>query len=82
MGAAGLLTVILMYRRPVGGGGEAAVGPGRSRVPSEGATVAKVRDRLPVADLEGSVVAPGFVAGVGDTGVVGRREYEGLFREE
>jgi hypothetical protein len=41
---------------PVGGGDEAAVGPGRSRVPVEGVTGAKVGDRLPGADLEGSVV--------------------------
>ena len=57
---------------PVGGGDEAAVGPGRSRDPGEGATGAKVGDRLPGADLEGSVVASGFVAEVGDAGVVGR----------
>ena len=34
---------------PVGGGDETAVGPGRSRVPGEGATGAKVGDRLPGA---------------------------------
>jgi hypothetical protein len=34
------------------------------------------------ADLEACVVAPGFVAEVGDAGVVGRREYEGLFGED
>ncbi len=67
---------------PVGGGVETAVGPGRSRVPGEGATGAKVGDRLPGADLEGSVVAPGFVAEVGDAGVVGRGEYEGLLGED
>jgi hypothetical protein len=61
---------------------ETAVGPGRSRVPGEGATGAKVVDRLPGADLEGCVVAPGFVAEVGDAGVVGRKEYEGLFGED
>ena len=61
---------------------EAAVGPGRSRVPGEGATGAKVRDRLSEADLEACVVAPGFVAEVGDAGVVGRREYEGLLVED
>jgi hypothetical protein len=37
---------------------------------------------LPGADLEGSVVASGFVAEVGDAGVVGRGEYEGLFGED
>ena len=58
---------------PVGGDDETAVGPGQSRVPGEGATGAKVGDRLSGADLEGSVVAPGFVAEVGDAGVVGRR---------
>ena len=67
---------------PVGGGDETAVGPGRSRVPGEGATGAKVGDRLPGADLEGSVVASGFVAEVGDAGVVGRGEYEGLLGED
>ena len=51
---------------PVGGGDETAVGPGQSRVPGEGATGAKVGDRLPGADLEACVVAPGFVAEVGD----------------
>ncbi len=66
----------------VGGGDETAVGPGRSRVPGEGVTSAKVGDRLPGADLEGSVVAPGFVAEIGDAGVVGRKEYEGLFGED
>ena len=81
MGAAGLLTVISMDLPPDGGGDETAVGPGRSRVPGEGATGAKVGDRLPGADLEGSVVAPGFVAEVGYAGVVGRREYEELFWE-
>jgi hypothetical protein len=77
----GLLTVISMNLPPVGGGDETAVGPGRSRVPGEGATGAKFRDRLPGADLEGSVLAPGFVAEVSDAGVVGRREYEELFGE-
>ncbi len=67
---------------PVGGGDETAVGPGQSRVPGEGATGAKVGDRLPGADLEGSVVALGFVAEVGDAGVVGRGEYEGLLGED
>ena len=67
---------------PVGGGDETVVGPGGSRVPGEGATGAKVGDRLPGADLEGRVVAPGFVAEVGDAGVVGRREHEGLFGED
>jgi hypothetical protein len=67
---------------PVGGGDETAVGPGRSRVPGEGTTEAKVGDRLPGADLEGSVVASGFVAEVGDAGVVGRGKYEGLLGEE
>ena len=62
---------------PVGGGDETAVGPG-----GQGATGAKVGDRLPGADLEGSVVASGFVAEVGDAGVVGRGEYEGLFGED
>ncbi len=45
-------------------------------------TGAKVGDRLPRADLEGSVVAPGFVAEVGDDGVVGRGEYEGLLGKD
>jgi hypothetical protein len=45
---------------------ETAVGPGRSRVPGEGTTGAKVGDRLPGADLEDSVVAPGFVAEISD----------------
>ena len=67
---------------PVGGGDETAVGPGQFRVPGEGATGAKVGDRLPGADLKGSVVASGFVAEVGDAGVVGRGEYEGLLRED
>ena len=67
---------------PVGGGDENAGGPDQSRVPGEGATGAKVGDRLPEADLEGSVVAPGFVADVGDAGVVGRGEYEGLLGED
>ena len=63
---------------PVGGGDETAVvGPGRSRVPGEGATGAKVGDRLPGANLEGSVVASGFVAEVGDAGVVGRGSTRG-----
>jgi hypothetical protein len=38
---------------PVGGGDETAVGPGRSRVLGKSATGAKVRDRLPGADLGG-----------------------------
>ena len=76
VGAAGLLTVISMYRRLV------EVMAGRSRVPGEGATGAKVGDRLSGADLEGSVVFPGFVAEVGDACVVGRREHEGLFGED
>ena len=67
---------------PVGGGDETAVGPGQSRVPGEGATGAKVVDGLLGADLEGSVVTAGFVAEVGDAGVVGRREYEGLLGED
>ena len=66
----------------VGGGYETAVGPGRSRVLGEGATGAKVGDRLPGVDLEGSVVASGFVAEVGDAGVVGLGEYEGLLGED
>ncbi len=36
------------------------------------ATDAKVGDRLPGADLKACVVALGFVAEVGDAGVVGR----------
>ena len=75
MGAAGLLTVISMYRRLV-----EVIKPQSARV--EGATGAKVRDRLPGADLEACVVALGFVAEVGDAGVVGRGEYEGLFGED
>ena len=67
---------------PVGRGDKTAVGPGQSRVPGKGATGAKVGDRLPGTDLEGSVVAPGFVAEVGDAGVVGRGEYEGLLGED
>jgi hypothetical protein len=67
---------------PVDGNDETSVGPGRSRVPDEGATGAKVRDRLPGANLEGSVVASGFVAEVCDAGVVGRGEYEGLLGED
>ena len=63
---------------PVGGGDETAVGPGQC----EGATGAKVGDRLPGVDLEGSVVASGFVAEVGDAGVVGRGKYEGLLGED
>ncbi len=63
----------------VGGGDETTVGSGRSRVPSEGVTGAKVGDRLPGVDPEGSVVATGFVEEVGDAGVVGRREYEALY---
>ena len=39
---------------PVGGVDETAVGSGRSRVPGEGASGAKVGDRLPGANLEGS----------------------------
>ena len=66
----------------VGGGDETAVGPGQSRVPGEGATGAKVGDRLPGADLEACVVAPGFIAEVGDAGVVRRGEYEGLLGED
>ena len=69
---------------PVGGGDETAVGPGtvNPKFRAKGVTGAKVGDRLLGADLEGSVVAPGFVAEVGDAGVVGRREYEGLFGED
>ncbi len=66
----------------VGGGDEAAVGLGRSRDPGEGATGAKIGDGLPGADLEGSVVAAGFIAEFSDAGVVGRREYEGLLGED
>ncbi len=65
----------------VGGGDEATVGLGQSVVPGEGPTGAKVGDGLPGADLQGSVVAAGFVAEVGGAGVVGRREYEGLLTE-
>ena len=39
-------------------------------------------DFSPGVDAEGSVVATGFVAEVGDAGVVGRREYEALFGED
>ncbi len=67
---------------PVGGGAKTAVGPDQSRVPGEGATGAKVGERLPGADLEDSVVAPGFIAEIGDAGVVGRGEYEGLLGED
>ena len=56
----------------VGGGDEATVGSGRSGV----------GDGLPGADLEGSVVAAGFVAEVGGAGIVGLREYEGLLGED
>jgi len=50
-GSAGLLTVIMsMY--PAGRGDEAAVNPGRSGVPGEGATNPKLGDRLPGADPE------------------------------
>ena len=66
----------------VGGSDEATVGSGQSGVPGECPTGAKVGDGLPGADLEGSVVAAGFVAEVGDPGVVGRREYEGLVGED
>ena len=67
----------------IGGGDEAAVGPVRSGVPGEGATGAKVGDRLPGADPEGTVVTIGFVATeVGDAGGVGRRKYEGLLGED
>ncbi len=74
----------LLYKKPTKPlkSTETAVGPGRSRVPGAGATGAKVGDRLPGADLEGSVVASGFVAEVGDAGVVGRGEYEGLLGED
>ena len=65
----------------VGGGDEATVGSGQSGVPEKGPTGAKVGDGFPGADLEGSVVAAGFVAEVGGTGVVGRRAYEGLLGE-
>ena len=37
---------------PVGGGNEAAVSSGRPRVPSEGATGAKLGDRLPGSNPE------------------------------
>jgi hypothetical protein len=43
---------------PVGGSDEATVGSDQSGVPGEGAAGAKVGDRLPGADLEGSVMAP------------------------
>ena len=66
----------------VGGGDEATVGSGQSGVPGKGPTGAKVGDGLPGADLEGSVVSAGFVAEIGDAGVVGRREYEGLLGED
>ena len=65
----------------VDGGDKAAVGSSQS-VPGEGSTGTKVGDGLPGADLEGSAVATGFVAEVGDAGVVGRREYEGLLGED
>ena len=67
-----------------GGGDKTAVGPGQSRVPGEGATGgAKVGERLPGVDLEGSIVASDFVvAEVGDAGVVDRGEYEGLLGED
>ena len=48
----------------------------------EGATGAKVGDRLPEADLEGGVVAMDFVTEVSDAGVVGRRKYGGLLGED
>ncbi len=47
---------------PVDGGDETAVGPGRSGDSGEGATCAKLGDRLPGAFLECSVVTEGFVA--------------------
>ena len=65
---------------PVGGGDETAVGPGRPGDSGEGATSAKLDDRLPGACLECSVVAEGFVAELVDTaekrtrGSLGRTE--------
>ncbi len=77
-----MLTVMSMYRRLV-----EVMKPQSARVNPEfrakaRLTGAKVGDGLPGADLEGSVVATGFVAEVGDAGVVGRREYEGLLEED
>ena len=58
------------------------VADGQSGVLGKGSTGAKVGDGLPGADLEGSVVAAGFVAEVVGADVVGRREYEGLLGED
>ena len=72
-----MLTVMSMYRRLV-----KVMKPQSARVNPEFRTGAKVGDGLPGADLEGSVVAAGFVAEIGGAGVVGRREYEGLLGED
>ena len=65
---------------PVGGGNKAAVSSGRPRVRSEeGATGAKLGDRLPGSNLEeGNVVTVGFVTEIGGAGGVGRDKDEGL----
>ena len=82
MGAAGLLTVISMYRRLV-----EVMNPQSARVDPEFRAKARLvrkseTDCRAGADLEDSVVAPGFVAEVGDAGVVGRGENEGLLGED
>ena len=66
---------ISMYRRLV-----EVMKPQSARVDPE--FRAKAQLAQPVADLEGSVVAPGFVAEVGDASCVSSREYEGLLGED
>ena len=79
-----MLTVIVsMYRRLV-----EVIKPQSARVApdgvsGEGATGAKLADRLPGACLEGSVVADGFDAELVDAaGGVGRGKDEGLLGED
>ena len=73
-----MLIVISMYRRLV-----EVMKPQSTRVDPEFRAKARlVRKSETDCHLEGSVVASGFVAEVGDAGVVGRGEYEGLLGED
>jgi hypothetical protein len=67
---------------PVGGGDEAGVRADPSGVAGMGAAGAELGDGLPGANVDGGVVAGGFVAEVGDASGVARGKNEGLMRKD
>ena len=67
---------------PVGGGDEAGVRADPSGVAGKGAAGAELGDGLPGANVDGGVVAGGFVAVVGNASGVARGKDEGLMRKD